>query len=448
MLKRLFARTLREELPALVADGVLDEEAAERLRARYQVAEEGTGRRWALVVFAVLGSLLIGAGIILLVGHNWEDFTRPTRAGLSYALLALGQGVAAWVLVREKRGLPWREGSALFAQLAAGACLALISQTYHITTDVAAFVLVWMLMTIPLVYLLEAAAPAIVYLVGIVFWVAEIRDGRGAGDSTWFWYWVLLALALPFVAAALRRERNGLRTVWLLWAAAVTVAYGTAIGVARADVRLWMPLWAALAGAYYLAGKSLTGNDGELSLWRSPLSLLGGAGLTVLAFVLTFGDAWRALHRGSGHLSAAAKGFGSAMLPAAAFMGITLLLLGQALARRHRDRLVLGLLPIFVWAGWSITHLHWGDTRLDQPLALLFNAYVLLIGVWQLRKGIRELAAVPLNRGLLVVSALIVARFLDFKLGYITRGVAFILLGVAFLVTNVVIARRRKGIGP
>ncbi len=448
MLKRLFARTLREELPALVAEGILDQAVAERLRARYGVAEEGTGRRRALVVFATLGSLLIGAGIILLIGHNWENFSRPLRAGLSYALLALGQGVVAWVLVREKRGLPWREGSALFAQLAAGACLALISQTYHITTDVAAFVLIWMLMTVPLVYLLDAATPAIVYLIGIVYWVAEIRDVRGAGESTCFWYWALLAVVLPFIATAVRRERLGLRTLWLLWAAAVTVAYGTAVGVSRADERYWLPLYAALAGAYYLGGKALERRDGEVPLWRSPLIILGGAGLTVLAFVLTFGDAWRALHRESAHALGAAQGFGSGMFTAAVFTGIVLLLLGQALARRLRDRLVLGLLPLFVWAGWLLMFITRPDTTAAQPLALLFNAYVLLIGLWQLREGIRELAPAPLNRGLLVVAALIVARFLDFKLGYIIRGVAFILLGSAFLAANVVLARRRKGAGP
>ena len=63
---------LYEELPGLVAQGVLTSEAEARLRAHYGPAEPARPARLAVIIFSVLGALLIGAGIILLLGHNWD----------------------------------------------------------------------------------------------------------------------------------------------------------------------------------------------------------------------------------------------------------------------------------------------------------------------------------------------------------------------------------------
>lgn len=445
LFKPLFVRVLREELPLLEAEGILDAATAERLRGRYPLPGEGTGRRWALAVFSLLGALLIGSGSILLIAHNWEDFTRPTRAALSFALLAAGQALVAWVLLTGRRGLPWREGSGLFAQLAAGACFALISQTYHISDDVGAFLLSWMLMTLPLVYLLDAGAPAMVYLAGILSWVMEVQRYREASPA--HWYWALLGLALPFVVATVRRERRALRSAWLLWTAGATVLVGAGFACLPFEKRLWVPLYSSLVGLLYLLGTWIE-RDAQSSLLRRPLTALGSAGTTVIAFILTFANVWEDLARSGRTPFAAGPKFWQGMIPAALFGAVALLLLGRALARGERDRLLLGLLPVIAWGGWLLIVARPDGTDLALPLALLFNAYVLVLGLWQLREGIAGVSPAPLNRGLIVVAGLIVARFFDLDLGYIARGVAFIALGAAFLAANVVVARRRRGDRP
>ncbi|MEY2578093.1 MAG: hypothetical protein QOI49_917, partial [Verrucomicrobiota bacterium] len=63
-------RWLLAELPELVASGTLSAEAAEALRQHYATTDSGEPRRIGFVLSAILGSLLIGAGIILLVAHN------------------------------------------------------------------------------------------------------------------------------------------------------------------------------------------------------------------------------------------------------------------------------------------------------------------------------------------------------------------------------------------
>ncbi len=62
---------------------------------------------------------------------------------------------------------------------------------------------------------------------------------------------------------------------------------------------------------------------------------------------------------------------------------------------------------------------------------------------WLLVTGIQQVKQVRMNVGLVVATALIVARFFDTDLGFLLRGLIFIALGIAFLVANVVMLRRK-----
>ena len=75
---------------------------------------------------------------------------------------------------------------------------------------------------------------------------------------------------------------------------------------------------------------------------------------------------------------------------------------------------------------------------------LVFNVYFLLLGIGTTYSGIRHGRLGTMNGGLLLVSALIVARFLDVELSFTVRGIVFVGLGAAFLGTN--LAMKRRGI--
>ena len=72
----------------------------------------------------------------------------------------------------------------------------------------------------------------------------------------------------------------------------------------------------------------------------------------------------------------------------------------------------------------------------------LFNLYLLALGVLTLRRGLRKGHLGTVNGGLLLLSMLIIARFFDADLTFTLRGIMFILIGTAFLMTNIVMKRR------
>ncbi len=60
---------LENERPILEAEGVVSPQTGKNIRSYYS-EKTASGLHWAIIAFSVLGSLLIGAGIILLFAHN------------------------------------------------------------------------------------------------------------------------------------------------------------------------------------------------------------------------------------------------------------------------------------------------------------------------------------------------------------------------------------------
>ena len=76
--------------------------------------------------------------------------------------------------------------------------------------------------------------------------------------------------------------------------------------------------------------------------------------------------------------------------------------------------------------------------------ALIFNGFMLYLGVMYIVLGCRNTKLRQLNGGMAVLSLLLVTRFFDAGFGYFARGIVFIALGACFLTVNLVTARRKK----
>ncbi len=424
------------ELPGLVSQGVLTPGAEERLRAHYGPMEPARPARLAVVIFGVLGALLIGAGIILVLAHNWEDLSRPVRVVLSFLPLVLAQGLAAWTLVKCPQSLAWREGCGALLFLMIGASISLVAQTYHISGDLPRFILTWSLLGLPVVYLLGAVVPALLYLWGITEWACHIRweDGFAGG------YWLLAALLLPLLFAWLRSGRYRVRPTLLLWASCVSVTVAAGVTIERVLPGLWIILYSGLFALMFLAGEFWF-SEAE-GFWARPLRHFGAAGVLILSFLFTFEWPWREIgwhYWAWGRIPAATwRAIPDAVLgsviPVAAIA-----LLVTTVRRKTPLGLIIGLAPIFATAGYCLSSL----SETYAPAAGLFDVYLLVTGLWLLVTGIRINKQGQMNVGLLAVAALILARFFDSDLDFLLRGLIFIGLGVAFLAANLVMLRRK-----
>jgi uncharacterized membrane protein len=430
MRTRRALKWLYDELPILVEQGVVPAQTAEAIRAHYGLpaAPLGLGR----LLMAVLGAGLLGAGIILLLAHNWEQLSRAARSVVAFMPLLIGQLALGWALVARRNSVAWREGGAAFLVLAIGAAIALIGQTYHLPADMAGFLLTWLLLALPLVYLAGSSAAAVLSLLLILGWVGH----SGAA----YLFWPLLALLFPHLYAAQRQAPSGARSVMLRWAAGLCLLVGTGLSLKGPAATLWLPAYAALLSALYLGGRIYLERD--CIAWARPFSALGAAGTALLGLVLTYRwpwrvDTWLGWRRSVEGIEALA-GYGIV----AGLLLLSAWLCTRAWQRRQYRALALGAAGPLAAAVYVAVQFGF---PLTAALAV-FNLYLLALGWTAVATGLREGNMGPVHAGSLLIAALVLARFFDADLSFLLRGLGFIGIGGAFLLVNAALARRARAV--
>ena len=431
---RLSIRWLLGELPTLEAEGVIDADAAERLRAHYAEKTSGSGRRLVVAIFAVFGALLIGGGVILLLAHNWEAFGRGTRAAIALVPLLASQVLVGWVLIKKGDSTAWREGSATFLALTVATAIALVDQTYNTGGDLESFLWRWSLLLAPLPWLLNSTAVAMLFLAALTWWAGAAK----VEGSQILVMWPLAAAVVPHLIQILRSERRGLRAANLQWAIALFVCVAAGLGLENRVPGLWIVVYVGLFALMITLGA--VNRRGEDGLWRRPLEVVGIAGSIVMWLILSFDEPWR--HIGWKHIHTTEKFHQVSSwldvvlavgLPLAAIAAMAFLLDRD----RHRLYLLWGLSVPLVAVVWPLT----AATNSRWIGAVSFTLLLLIVGIATIAEGVRRQNLGTVNLGMLVVALLVVVRFFDSGFGFILRGFAFILVGIGFLVANIVLSR-------
>lgn len=423
------AADLLKELPRLVVQGLVSEEQAARIRAHYGAQAEQGGNR-LLAVFAVLGSLLVGLGIILLVAHNWDDLARTARTVLAYLPMLLGIGLVLYTLARRPDNTVWREGSALLLACGICACIALLSQIYHVNGQLEEYLFTCSLLILPLLYLPGSVMAGLVYL-SMVTWYAWLLN-----FGSWSSHRAEPLLALPMVAAAvpayLAMARKHGTSIGFLWTGLfLAIAVGSISQMFYKDFGLGHVLAiAGIAGAYTLVPWLHHGRE----LRTHPWVVVGGASMLILYGVLSFRDPWQELRR--------EPFFGDHAqdLPPM-LIGIATGLMAYVLSIRVRR-------PFQAWPypeAFGLLLICCGLAWVDVDLAsITVNLALLAMGAITVKHGITGDSLKRMNLGLAILGVTVLLRFFDSDMSFVLRGIAFILVGVGFLFMNLRMVEQRK----
>ncbi len=433
-------RWLLAELPEWVAAGLVSQETADALREHYSSSPPSEARpRIGFVLSAILGSLLVGAGIVLLVAHNWDFLSRAVRCAIAFAPLLLSQALAVFVLLRRRGSAPWRESAAILNVAAIGMAIALVGQTYQIQGDFANFILGWMLLALPVVYLFQTSVGLSAYFVGVTVWVFSSKHGDffGAHPND-LWGWVLLLLGLPAFVTLLRQSRNGYGTLLATTALAIAAAFSLGQTDEIGAQSLWRCSFAAYWTIVYLVG-AVSFDD-----WRPtrphPFVVIGWIGVLSLALFLSFQDVWRS-RQWQNAVDLVPRHYPDLLAAAiqAGWILSALLFAGYALWKKRESNLAPAALTPIAIIAWIVARGNGG------PLlsSLVLNFFLLALGVFTLLRGIRSGRVVEANLGMVVIAILGTARFFDTDLEFVVKGLAFIAIGLGFLVTNLIVFKRK-----
>lgn len=394
---------LKTEAEKWVVDGIISQEQCEQIQMRYPDSKESNP---LLILFAIIGSLLIGAGIILVFATNWWSLPIALRVTLAFLPLLLAQGVCLYTLKYKSSSAPFREGSAVFLCLTFFAALALVSQIFHISGSMDSYLLVCIIFSLPAAYLLRSRGAIAIYSIGSLFVIGSYH--------TWVAV-LLLAVSLPFFYLETTKavHRKGVNFLLLLLSLMST-------------------------GTLLVSGLTEQMDIPEIAL---------NCALVLLVIDALFRRVGRTYF------------FTSAKLLAIVCTTVTLLILQLDMSYTY-DISIEGIVLAAVFAVLYLV-LRRGVTMPLTASDLFFGSAVLLmvtapfagfaaclvalgLGVFYIVQGSQALVLSNINFGMTIVMLLIITRFFDSDMGLLARGIASIMLGIAFLGVNLYISRKRK----
>ena len=419
---------LHKDLNDLVAKGIISEEVAIQISNYYK--EKGRRPSNAIyTIFGVLGSALVGLGIILILAHNWDDFSIPIKTIFAFLPLVVGQFVAGFVILKQKSRV-WKESSGTFLFFAIGASIALISQIYHIPGDLGPFLLIWTLLGIPLVYLLDSKSVAMLVLVFATYYAVEVGYGFNR-KTTVPWFYVLMILgSLPFYIRALRKSLEANTTGVLNWIYVISliIALGTFI---TENWPLGILMYVLLFGLFYNLGHIKIFRQSQLR--RNSFMVSGSLGTVVLLLMMSFQSMWKEIEH-------------ELLFYNSMDMMILMLLFISALivlifTIRRQETIRFNLIQyVFIIFG-----ILFGIGSVDAGIAtVLCNILLLVIGLYYIKIGVIRTHFGLLNYGLLIVSITIICRFFDTDMSFVFRGLVFVLVGLGFFLTNYIMLKKGK----
>ncbi len=152
-----FRQELRNESQQWRQDGLITPEQGQQLADRYQFdrLDEQTSNRFTLLLI-VVGSVLVGLGIITYVAANWQDIPKVFRTLLLFSLFSI-TNLSGFYLHQKSDKLQQTlgQGLLLIGGITLGATMALMAQMYHISGPLHPLLITWSFGVVLMAYCLR-----------------------------------------------------------------------------------------------------------------------------------------------------------------------------------------------------------------------------------------------------------------------------------------------------
>ncbi|MFC7775418.1 DUF2157 domain-containing protein [Flavobacterium sp. GCM10027622] len=421
------SNNILKELPELLSNGIITDEVAAKITDYYN-RKASTNPNRLFTIFGILGALLGGLGIILIVAHNWDNFSITTKTVVAFIPLVLGQVACWYTLNKLPNSITWKESSATFLVFAIAATISLIAQIYNLPEDMEGFLLTWIVLSLPLVYIMRSSFTSLLAILGIVWYCSEAHYDYPKSNG-WI-HWLLLLTLVPHYYNLIKNHPSSNFTRFHHWFFAGSLLFCLP-SISKEPNTLMLIGFASLLAIFYLIGKQnffLNNNQNRNAYW-----LIGKAGTLFLLFILSFKFPWNEIGRENEKLNQLDS-----------LVWITLFITAIVLLYIHLKKTELLKINPVSLGFVLITILYSLAGNENAFIITVVNIFVLAIGVSEIRNGAESNSLYKLNFGLLIISILTICRFFDTNMSFVVRGVLFIGIGLGFFLMNYYLLKKRK----
>jgi len=169
-----FFQKLQQEIETWLREGLISQEQKTKILSRYKLiseVEKKAGPGKLITTITILGSILIGIGVILFIAANWSEIPRWGKLFIIFSSMLISYGLGFY-LRYEKANYPKVGASLIFlGSLLFGAGIFLIAQIYHIQAHYPNGPLLWGLGVLPLAYLLRLKTILSLAVIDLLIWL-------------------------------------------------------------------------------------------------------------------------------------------------------------------------------------------------------------------------------------------------------------------------------------
>jgi uncharacterized membrane protein len=432
-----FRRQLKEQLGILESEGLISTPQVQQLTDRYRLGNLAAETTQSLMMtIYMIGSVLIGIGIISFVAAHWMQMGRGTKVAILFAamLLAHAGGFVLW----RWSGFP-RLGHTLvvLGTLIFGANIGLIAQIFHIQENPYNGFLAWSIGAAAVAYALSSVPNAMIALVTAgIFMFGNLTDysARGGLASQVWWPYIVLIVFVPMVY-----QLRSYGVAWLTSALWVLSMLGCMAGHLD-DSRNGLILLLAIAvSSLGLLGWGLQRRQSEsAAVIRIPAGTLGVIAATFVAFLMSF-------HEISGHLMQVENSHWLAIGKPTLFAAIpAVLAVIVAVLAVVRGIKAIPFLLLVLSAGVVALVIIRAPGESFYEMTLLANGLYVLIACVLFAASLAYEDRRIFWSSVFLLIVLIVSRTLEYETELLLKAVIYIACGVALIVAGALFERYLK----
>lgn len=421
-----------KDIAELVENEVITQDVANKIKSYYS-NKKIKPFNGLFIVFGVLGAILVGLGIILIVAHNWDEFNKTVKSIFAFIPLLIGQLICIYVLMKKNNSTAWSESSSAFLFFAVGVSIALIGQIYNIPGNTASYLFTWMLLCLPMVYIMRSSIVSLLYIAGITFFAVSVTHNeillkRHA-------YWFMLLSIIPYYYNLIKNKPQSNFLLFHHWF--IPVSFMIALNtIDHWSEHFIFVAYMSLFGLFYIIGNLHFFEDRKII--NNSYKILSSLGTVIVMLVVSFKFLWFDLHRESVDII---KWLSSSSFYAAIIISIVAIIFFVFKELKKGLKNIDPMTYIFILFIAMFTTGFFVPAYLVQ---IFVNITIFALGIYNIVKGIRNSHFGILNFGLLIIAMLTIFRFFDTELSFVLRGILFLTIGIGFFATNFQMLKKKN----
>lgn len=152
-------------------DSLIDAQTGEKIKKQYELYRSFNVNIFA-ILFAILGATLIIAGSGIALFYSWHKIPGPIKVICAVFPLVISYVLSIYTILFKTENKIWKESVAFLNVVSMFLALGIIVISFHFKMTLSQYLIISSILTIPVLYIMQAVSPLVIYYAAILLWGA------------------------------------------------------------------------------------------------------------------------------------------------------------------------------------------------------------------------------------------------------------------------------------